>query len=219
MLLCLQETRFQIWLPASVVTQVRAGVCANFGRSRQRFQKTPAGTGVVWGERSVPERRAPTSLPLLHLVGQKAALHGRLPHRGPQLACQPRPARHSLRIVAAAPSPWPIDPAARPVVVAGGEGFPLARYRPVSESAPPPRGNAAPGAGRRLACSFPVRPDAIVEASALSGNCDKSARWPKCVPLHHVREISMRRSYQPNVYLVSPRAAQALELLFLQDSQ
>ncbi len=41
----------------------------------------------------------------------------------------------------------------------------------------------------------------------------------KFAPLHHVRQISVGRSHEPNVHLVSPGAAQALELLFLQDAQ
>src|SRR6266446_10637379 len=41
----------------------------------------------------------------------------------------------------------------------------------------------------------------------------------KFVPLHHVNQIPVGRSYQANVHLVSPSAAQALEFLFLQDAQ
>src|SRR5713101_79712 len=41
----------------------------------------------------------------------------------------------------------------------------------------------------------------------------------KFVPLHHVNQIPVGRSYQANVHLVSPSAAQALEFLFLQDTQ
>jgi hypothetical protein len=36
----------------------------------------------------------------------------------------------------------------------------------------------------------------------------------KFVALHHVNQISVGRSYKPNVHLVSPSAAQALEFLF-----
>src|SRR6202040_1542592 len=42
---------------------------------------------------------------------------------------------------------------------------------------------------------------------------------PKFVPLHHVLQVSVGRSHEPNVDLVSPCAAQALELLFLQHTQ
>ena len=38
----------------------------------------------------------------------------------------------------------------------------------------------------------------------------------KFVSLYHLRQVTVRRSDQPNVHLVSPGAAQALELLFLQ---
>src|SRR5437899_9481459 len=41
----------------------------------------------------------------------------------------------------------------------------------------------------------------------------------KFAPLHHLRQITVRCSHQPNVHLVSPSAAQALELLFLQDTE
>src|SRR6266851_7491254 len=41
----------------------------------------------------------------------------------------------------------------------------------------------------------------------------------KFVPLDHLHQISVGRSYQANVHLVSPSAAQAFELLFLQDTQ
>src|ERR1700730_6878348 len=41
----------------------------------------------------------------------------------------------------------------------------------------------------------------------------------KFAPLHHVRQISVGRCHEPNVHLVSPSAAQTLELLFLQDPQ
>src|SRR5258708_743863 len=41
----------------------------------------------------------------------------------------------------------------------------------------------------------------------------------KFVALHHVNQIPVGRSYQANVHLVSPSAAQALELLLLQDTQ
>src|SRR5216683_1732340 len=41
----------------------------------------------------------------------------------------------------------------------------------------------------------------------------------KFAPLHHINQISVGRSYQANVHLVSPSAAQTLELLFLQDTQ
>src|SRR5258707_801589 len=41
----------------------------------------------------------------------------------------------------------------------------------------------------------------------------------KFVPVHHVHQISVGRSYEPNVHLMSPSAAQALEFLFLQDTQ
>src|SRR6266446_8013764 len=37
--------------------------------------------------------------------------------------------------------------------------------------------------------------------------------------IHHLRQISIRCSNQPNVHLVSPRTPQPLELLFLQDAQ
>jgi hypothetical protein len=43
-----------------------------------------------------------------------------------------------------------------------------------------------------------------------------AAKFP---PLHHFRQIPVRRSHQPNVHPVSSSAAQALELLFLQDTQ
>jgi hypothetical protein len=36
---------------------------------------------------------------------------------------------------------------------------------------------------------------------------------------HHTRKVTMRRSYQANVHLVSPAASQAFELLFLQDAK
>src|SRR5437016_11980513 len=42
---------------------------------------------------------------------------------------------------------------------------------------------------------------------------------PKFVALHHVNQISVGRSYEPDVHLVSPSATQALEFLFLQDTQ
>src|SRR6202035_557935 len=42
---------------------------------------------------------------------------------------------------------------------------------------------------------------------------------PKFVPLHHVLQVSVGRSHEPNVDLVSPCAAQALELLLLQNTQ
>src|SRR5882672_7878979 len=41
----------------------------------------------------------------------------------------------------------------------------------------------------------------------------------KFVAFHHVKQISVGRSYQPNVHLVRASATQALELLFLQDPQ
>jgi len=41
----------------------------------------------------------------------------------------------------------------------------------------------------------------------------------KFIALHHVSQISVGRSYEPNVHLVSPGAAQALKLLLLQDTQ
>src|SRR6202022_4521698 len=41
----------------------------------------------------------------------------------------------------------------------------------------------------------------------------------KFVPLHHLRQITASCSHQPNVHLVSPSAAQGLELPFLQYSQ
>src|SRR5258708_88382 len=41
----------------------------------------------------------------------------------------------------------------------------------------------------------------------------------KFAPLHHLRQIAVSCRHQPNVHLVSPSAAQALELLFLQYSQ
>src|SRR5882762_862659 len=41
----------------------------------------------------------------------------------------------------------------------------------------------------------------------------------KFVSLHHFYQISMGRSYEANVYLVSPAAPQALEFLLLQDTQ
>ena len=41
----------------------------------------------------------------------------------------------------------------------------------------------------------------------------------KFASLHHLRQVTVRRSDQPNVHLVSPSAAQALELLFLQYAQ
>src|SRR5260370_1887880 len=41
----------------------------------------------------------------------------------------------------------------------------------------------------------------------------------KFAPLHHVNQISVGRSYQADVHLVSPSATQALEFLFLQDTQ
>ena len=42
---------------------------------------------------------------------------------------------------------------------------------------------------------------------------------PKFVPLHHVLQVSVGRSHEPNVDLVSPCAAQAFELLLLQNTQ
>src|SRR5882762_7906878 len=42
---------------------------------------------------------------------------------------------------------------------------------------------------------------------------------PKFVALHHFNQISVGRSYETNVYLVSPAAAQALEFLLLQHTQ
>ena len=41
----------------------------------------------------------------------------------------------------------------------------------------------------------------------------------KFATLHHLRQVTVRRSDQPNIHLMSPRAAQALELLFLQYAQ
>src|SRR5713226_6014278 len=41
----------------------------------------------------------------------------------------------------------------------------------------------------------------------------------KFVALHHVTQIPVGRSDEPNVHLMSPSAAQAFELLFLQDTQ
>ena len=41
----------------------------------------------------------------------------------------------------------------------------------------------------------------------------------KFVALHHFNQISMGRSYEANVYLVSPAAAQSFEFLLLQDAQ
>src|ERR1700676_2881732 len=41
----------------------------------------------------------------------------------------------------------------------------------------------------------------------------------KFVALHHVNQIPVSRSYESNVHLVSPSAAQALELLFLHVTQ
>src|SRR6266853_1766491 len=41
----------------------------------------------------------------------------------------------------------------------------------------------------------------------------------KFVALHHFNQISMGRSYEANVHLVSPAAPQALELLLLQNTQ
>jgi hypothetical protein len=41
----------------------------------------------------------------------------------------------------------------------------------------------------------------------------------KLTPVRHLHLISICRSYQPNVYLMSAGAAQALELLFLQNAQ
>src|SRR6266850_2711770 len=41
----------------------------------------------------------------------------------------------------------------------------------------------------------------------------------KFVAFHHVSQISVGRSYEPNIHLVSPSAAQALKLLLLQDTQ
>src|SRR5260370_40508173 len=41
----------------------------------------------------------------------------------------------------------------------------------------------------------------------------------KFVALHHFDQIPVGRGYEPNVHLVSPSAAQALELLLLQDTQ
>ena len=41
----------------------------------------------------------------------------------------------------------------------------------------------------------------------------------KCVPLHHVGQISVGGSHEPNVHLVSACAAQALEFLLLQYTQ
>src|SRR5713226_3905535 len=41
----------------------------------------------------------------------------------------------------------------------------------------------------------------------------------KFVALHHVNQIPVGRSYEANVYLVSPAAAQALEFLLLQHTQ
>ena len=38
----------------------------------------------------------------------------------------------------------------------------------------------------------------------------------KFATLDHLRQVTVRRSDQPNVHLVSPSATQALELLFLQ---
>jgi hypothetical protein len=43
-----------------------------------------------------------------------------------------------------------------------------------------------------------------------------AAKFP---PLHHFNQISVGRSYEPNVHLVSSSTAQALELLLLQDTQ
>src|SRR5271163_398889 len=41
----------------------------------------------------------------------------------------------------------------------------------------------------------------------------------KFVALYHVLQIPVRRSHEPNIHLVSPIAAQAFELLFLQNTQ
>src|SRR6266403_467515 len=41
----------------------------------------------------------------------------------------------------------------------------------------------------------------------------------KFVSLHHFNQISVGRSYEAHIYLVSPTAAQALEFLLLQDPQ
>ena len=41
----------------------------------------------------------------------------------------------------------------------------------------------------------------------------------KFASLYHVRQIPVRRGHEPNVHVVSPRAAQALKLLFLQHTQ
>src|SRR2546421_7603254 len=41
----------------------------------------------------------------------------------------------------------------------------------------------------------------------------------KFVSLHHFNQISMGRSYEANVHLMSPAAPQALEFLLLQDTQ
>ena len=41
----------------------------------------------------------------------------------------------------------------------------------------------------------------------------------KFAPLHHLRQITVRGSHQPNVHLMSASAAQAFELLFLQNAQ
>ena len=41
----------------------------------------------------------------------------------------------------------------------------------------------------------------------------------KLASIHHLRQITIRGSHQPNIHLVSPGATQALELLFLQYTQ
>src|SRR5580693_5495437 len=41
----------------------------------------------------------------------------------------------------------------------------------------------------------------------------------KFIALHHFNQISVGRSYEANVYLVSPTATQALEFLLLQDTE
>src|SRR5712692_5024717 len=41
----------------------------------------------------------------------------------------------------------------------------------------------------------------------------------KCGSLYHVGQIAISRSHEPNVHVVSARAAQALKLLFLQHAE